>query len=84
MAALAHYVILHTTHKKHINYLSLKNIEEKLPARFIKVHKSYLVAFDKIESVDANNVTINGKQVPVSKNYREELMELLKSRIVKR
>lgn len=81
--ALSHYVALHTNTRKYITYLSLKKIEEKLPAQFIKIHKSYLVSFDKIESIDAENVTVNSKQIPVSKIYKENLAHFLKSRVLK-
>lgn len=82
--ALSHYIILHTARKKYITYVSLKNIEQKLPSRFLKVHKSYLINFDKIESIESNGIVINGKQVPVSRIYKENIDGMVKNKIVKR
>jgi len=46
---------------------------EILPAtNFIRVHKSYIIALDKIESVERNRIKINEKIIPVSETYKEE------------
>ena len=54
---------------------TLKAIEEKLPPqRFLRVHRSYIVALDKIESLERNRLTISGELIPVAETYQEELM----------
>lgn len=54
---------------------TLKAIEEKLPPqRFLRVHRSYIVALDKIESFERNRLTISGELIPVAETYQEELM----------
>jgi DNA-binding LytR/AlgR family response regulator len=82
--ALAHYVVLHTTEKKLIVYLSLKSLQDKLPARFIQIHKSYLVNFDKIEALDTETVSINKQTLPIGKNYKAQLLMALQSKMLKR
>jgi DNA-binding LytR/AlgR family response regulator len=51
--SLQNYVVLHTHNRKLITYLTLKSIEDNLlPAQFIKTHKSYIIAIDKIENIE--------------------------------
>jgi DNA-binding LytR/AlgR family response regulator len=84
--ALQNYVTIHTTDKKYITYLTFKSVEDYLPAgKFLKVHKSYIVATDKVESIDGNDIRIGTHHIPISRNLKEEVMEkLLKNRFLKR
>jgi DNA-binding LytR/AlgR family response regulator len=84
--ALQNYVIIHTAEKKYITYLTFKSVEEYLPAeRFLKVHKSYIVSGDKIESIEGNDIRIGSHHIPVSRNLKDEVMErLLKGKFLKR
>ena len=53
---------------------SLKSIAEKLPAHeFIRVHRSYIIAISKIDTVQEGAIIINGKPVPVADAYRSAL-----------
>ncbi|HEX8316038.1 MAG TPA: LytTR family DNA-binding domain-containing protein [Flavisolibacter sp.] len=57
----------------------LKMMEEMLPqTRFFRIHRSYIVAMDKINAVQGNVVEIGKQEVPVSSTYKEELMKRLK------
>lgn len=59
---------------------SLKSIEEKLPAgRFIRIHRSYIVAIDKIEYITKNAIHIGGIDIIVGDMYRETFRELVKN-----
>jgi len=84
--ALQNYVTIHTTNKKYITYLTFKSIEESLrDEQFIKVHKSYIVAANKIESIEGNVIRIGQHEIPISRNSKEEVLEkLLKGRFLKR
>lgn len=84
--ALQNYVVIHTKDKKHITYLTFKSVEDYLPAeRFIKTHKSYIIAASKIESIEANDILIGQHHIPVSRNLKDEVMEkLLKGKFLKR
>lgn len=84
--ALQNYVTIHTTGKKYITYLTFKSIEESLyDEQFIKVHKSYIVAANKIESIEGNLIRIGQHEIPISRNSKEEVLEkLLKGRFLKR
>lgn len=84
--ALQNYVSIHTGTKKYITYLTLKTIEEFLPAnRFIKTHKSYIVAAARIDSIEGNDIRIGDHTIPISRNSREEVMDrLLRGKFLKR
>lgn len=84
--ALQNYVTIHTAAKKYMTYLTFKAVEDYLPAdKFLKVHKSYIVAAARIESIEANEIRIGQHHIPISRNQKEEVMEkLLKNRFLKR
>jgi DNA-binding LytR/AlgR family response regulator len=76
--ALQNYVMIHTTSKKYMTMIPLKKVEEYLDSReFKKVHKSYLVAISKVETITPNELTINETQIPISRNLKDEVMELV-------
>jgi DNA-binding LytR/AlgR family response regulator len=84
--AVQNYVNVYTTGKKYITYLTFKSVEEYLPAAdFIKVHKSYIVSKQKVESIEGNDIKIGPHHIPISRNLKEEVMEkLLGNRFLKR
>lgn len=84
--ALQNYVSIQTTSKKYVCYLTFKAVEDYLPAnRFIKTHKSFIVAADKISGIDGNDISIGSYHIPISRNLRESVMEkLLHGKLLKR
>lgn len=69
--SVKNYVILHTITEQIVTYNTLKYYEENLPsAQFIKIHKSYLVSFDKIDKTDTNEVTVLGKKLPLGDTHK--------------
>jgi DNA-binding LytR/AlgR family response regulator len=84
--ALENYVAIYTWEKKVITHLTLKMLQEKLPAAaFIQPHKSYVIAIDKINSIEGNIFHIGPYQVPISKYQKEEIMEkIVNSKLLKR
>ncbi|HMH23498.1 MAG TPA: LytTR family DNA-binding domain-containing protein [Puia sp.] len=84
--ALENYVSIYTRERKIIAHLTLKMVQEKLPgSRFIQPHKSYLVAIDKINSIEGNILHLQQFQVPISKYQKEEMMEkIVNSNLLKR
>lgn len=74
--ALQNYVTIYTVKGKYITLLNLKNVEENLDKQyFIKVHKSYIVSISKIESIENNDILIQSARIPISRNYREEVID---------
>ncbi|MBC7903578.1 MAG: response regulator transcription factor [Gemmatimonadaceae bacterium] len=84
--ALQNYVAVYTTAKKYVSYLTIKSVEEQLPgSRFIKVHKSFIVAADKVETIEGNELRIGPHRIPVSRSIKEEVLhKILQNRLLKR
>ncbi|MCR6718863.1 MAG: LytTR family DNA-binding domain-containing protein [Chitinophagaceae bacterium] len=84
--ALQNYVVIQTRDKKYMTYLTFKAVEEYLPAKqFIRIHKSFIVSAPMIENVEGNIIRMQGHELPISRNMKEEVMEkLLKGKYLKR
>jgi len=75
---MQNYIIFHTTKEKIMALVPLKNIFDLLSeTAFIKVHKSYVVAKDKVEKIVGNQVAIADKLLPISTRMRKEVVEKL-------
>lgn len=83
--ASQNYSIIHTPRGKFMTLAALRAIEEQLPsARFLRVHKSYIVSIDKIQALSGNELTIDTYKVPFGKNYRDVLMKIIDSRLIRK
>lgn len=70
------YVEIYTnSNTKHLSRCSLKDFSEKLPANFYRTHRSYIINLDHLDSINNLMVIVNGKEVPIGKNYRNELLK---------
>lgn len=73
--SMQNYCVLHTPARKLIAYITLTGLEEKLPeANFMKVHKSYIINFEKVTALDGNDLFIGKTQIPVSRTLKEAVM----------
>lgn len=84
--AMQNYVTIVTSSGKYITLLNLKNVLQNLDAQlFIKVHKSFVVAISKIETIDNDEIVMNSMRIPISRNYRDEVIErVVKGKLWKR
>ena len=82
--SLQNYVVLHTDRGKFTALMALKNIAAELPEdRFLQIHKSFIIALNRIENLDGNRITIGGRQVPVSRANRDTIMQMVKQHLIK-
>lgn len=59
---------------------SFKKLESSLPqGAFFRVHKSYLVALDKIDSIERNRILIGEKHIPIGETYRKSFFQKIKT-----
>ncbi|KAA9357024.1 LytR/AlgR family response regulator transcription factor [Larkinella humicola] len=73
---MQNYVTIYTRKGKYVTLLYLKNLEQNLDSKsFIRVHKSYIVSIDKIEAIDGNEIVIQSHRIPISRNYREQIIQ---------
>jgi DNA-binding LytR/AlgR family response regulator len=80
---LKDYISIFSKTERIITLQNMKKMEEALPAgRFIRVHKSYIVALDKIDSIERSRIQIADKIIPVGDTYREGFFRLVDNRNV--
>lgn len=73
------YLRVVCTDKKLMTLQSFGQLENLLPPkRFCRVHKSYIVAIDKIEFIERSVIKIGDERIPISDSYRENFFGLLK------
>ena len=78
---LKDYVTIHTRTQKVISLQRLKVLEEQLPAdKFIRVHNSFIVALDAIDSVHKDKIQIGQAQVPIGDTYKKSFREFIEGR----
>jgi two-component system LytT family response regulator len=71
-------IFLTTANRPVLTKSTLKGISEKLPlADFMRIHKSYIVRLDKIESIRGNTLTIGKYEIPVSESQKTDLLDAL-------
>lgn len=77
--ALKDYVNVYTADNKYVVRSTMKGIQDKLPAdRFVRIHRSFIVAVDKISLIDHAKVILeNDNTVPLGGLYKEQFMEKL-------
>lgn len=79
---LKDYVIIRQTNGRVVTLQTMKSLEEKLPEQIFKrIHRSYIVNLNRIEALVGNMVEViekgQAKHLPVGKNYRDELLDLI-------
>lgn len=84
--AVGNYTNIYTTTKKYMTLLSLKSLEDELASHpFLKVHRSYLIAKDKAEGIEGNEIVMAGYRVPISRHLRETVLaSILNGKYLKR
>lgn len=77
---MSEYIVLKTKTGSVITLQSFKNIEKTLPqSRFIRIHKSYLVSLDKVDSVKGQSVFIGNKELPIGDKYKDSFYSAIES-----
>jgi len=60
---------------------TLKTIEQKLPEeRFMRVHRSYIVNLDKVETIERSRIVFGKNYIPVSDQYKEKFQDFVNKR----
>jgi two-component system LytT family response regulator len=78
---LKDYISIFTKTERVITLQSMKKMEETLPSpQFMRVHKSYIIAIDKIESIERSRITIGDKLIPVGDTYRDDFFKVIDSK----
>ena len=78
--SLKEYIRIFTRAKSILTKFQLGQVESLLAKNnFIRVHRSFIVARDKIDAFTAAEIEVNGKQIPVGRSYKELVQTILES-----
>lgn len=68
------YIKVVTADKTYITHKSLTSLSEELPAdRFLRIHKSYVIALNKVKSIEGNRIQIQSYTIPIGRNYSKDV-----------
>ncbi|GAB3938390.1 LytR/AlgR family response regulator transcription factor [Mucilaginibacter myungsuensis] len=80
---LKDYISIFTAAERIITLQNMKKMEDALPERhFVRVHKSYIVALNKIDSIERSRIFIGDKVIPVGDTYRDQFFKMIEGRNV--
>ena len=75
---LKDYISIFTDTERIITLQNMKKMEETLPENhFVRVHKSYIVALSKIDSIERSRISIGDKIIPIGDTYRDHFFKLI-------
>lgn len=78
--SLADYVQIHTTDEIYITKQTISSLEKKLPTRFLRIHRSFIVNADKIESFGKESVQLSKKELTFGRKYKDHALAFLNAR----
>jgi DNA-binding LytR/AlgR family response regulator len=75
------YLRIHTVNKKLMTLQNFSEFEKLIPSSIVcRVHKSYMVALNKIESIERSRIKIADQLIPISETYKELFFQLINAR----
>ncbi|GGD81355.1 DNA-binding response regulator [Emticicia aquatilis] len=78
LEGLKDYVSIYTTNERILTLQTMKKMEEMLPSnRFVRVHKSYIVSLEKIETIERQRIFIGKNIIPVGDSFQKDFMKLI-------
>jgi two-component system LytT family response regulator len=78
--ARQNYIAIVTEKEQIMSLQNIKSMEEKLPAdKFARVHKSYIVSLDKINTIERSEIRIRNSIIPIGDSYRSSFFEKIKT-----
>ena len=83
--AMSEYLKVHlkSQPKPIVTLLSMKKMEERLPANFMRIHRSYIINLDAIQEVNKNRVIMDAETyLPVGDNYKETFQHYLDAKFL--
>lgn len=76
--SLKEYVRIYTTDQEIVAKFQLGQIEEHLPkADFLRIHRSFMVAKERIDAYTGTEIEIRNKQLPIGRSYKDQVNEFL-------
>ncbi|MCR9290107.1 MAG: response regulator transcription factor [Bacteroidetes bacterium] len=74
--SMREYVAYYTPNGRILSLQSLKGLEIDLPSsQFLRIHKSYIVAIEKVDTLEGNQIIIGKEKLPIGASYRERVLK---------
>ncbi len=78
--SLSDYIKIHLTETCVVTRETISAIEAKLPQKdFLRIHRSYIVSLEKIQSFTNEEITVNRKALPISRSYKKDVLNHLEN-----
>ncbi|MFC2132412.1 LytR/AlgR family response regulator transcription factor [Bacteroidota bacterium] len=72
------YLRIHTREKRVMTLMSFKKMSQILPeSKFFRIHKSFIISMDYIESIEANTVIVNKQPIPIGRKFKQEFLQII-------
>ena len=85
LEGMKNYVAIHCQGKKTLVYTTMKELEERLPAKkFLRVHKSFIIPVSKITGIEGNLVHLKNvnAEILIGESYKAELMDIIRNKMI--
>lgn len=82
---MKNYVAFHHNGIRTLALLTMKDVEDRLPkTKFIRVQKSFIVALNKITSIDGNRIILKGisAEILIGETYRKDFLDMMKQKLL--
>jgi len=76
--ACGNYCLIHQENGKLITQEKISSLAEQLPVDFTRVHKSFIVAVQKIDAIEGDEIHLGSRRIPIGRVYRPNIQKLLK------
>jgi len=71
-----HYVVFHTPEGQRLSRMNMRDLLSTLPSGdFVRVHRSFVVAIDKIDTIEKQTVVIHKRKIPIGESYRDDFFK---------
>jgi two-component system LytT family response regulator len=71
-----HYVVFHTPRGELLSRMNMKDLMSTLPPdNFVRIHRSFVIAIDKIDTIEKQIVVISGNKIPIGESYRDDFFK---------
>jgi two-component system LytT family response regulator len=75
--SMSDYLKIHTREGMLLTKEKISNIEQKLPSHFLRIHRSFILNTRHLQAYTHDTVEVAGKQLPISRSFRQEVLDKL-------
>ena len=73
-----HYVVFHSSEGELMSRMNMNDLLNTLASdNFVRIHRSFVIAIDKIETIEKHLVVVDDKKIPIGESYRDDFFKLI-------